>query len=271
MKIIVTENQYRFLLESINPCPKGKKEDSLVTIDDILKGKTIDKGYCNSNPNSALVKIQQMLQNKGLLDIKSYNGYYGDKTQMAIKKLWSPETVEGIKIGKKTYEKLKGEKLTKKGSSGKPVDLFKKLTTDEKILVCTLIGEAGGETDAPKSMQAVANVLQNRAEENHLNKGKKPSEQALAKSQFSMWNDYNSGRESLQDVYNKFKNHRQMSNAIKLAKSISSLKDITGDSLFYYAANIIPPWIKETDTTYWKPIIRIGNHKFGNIIDKKKK
>ena len=270
MKIIITENQYSFLLESINPCPKGKKEDSLITIDDLIKGKKIDKGYCNPNPNSALDKIQKILQNKGLLDIKSYNGYYGDKTQMAVKKLWSPETVDGTKIGKKTYEKLKGEKLTKKGSSGKPVDLFKKLTTDEKILVCTLLGEAGGESDATKGMQAVANVLQNRAEKNHLNKGKKPSEQALARSQFSMWNRYNSGGENLQDVYNKFKNHKQMSNAIKLVKSISSLKDITGDALFYYAAHITPPWTRKTDTTFWKQTAIIGNHKFGNVIEKKK-
>jgi peptidoglycan hydrolase-like protein with peptidoglycan-binding domain len=92
MKIIITENQYNYLIENINPCPEGKKEDSLITLDDIKNGKTISKGYCNANSDSAIVKIQKLLQDKGYLDTQSNNGYYGDKTQKAVQKLWSPTT-----------------------------------------------------------------------------------------------------------------------------------------------------------------------------------
>ena len=108
MKVIITENQYKYLVENINPCPEGKKEDELITLDDVKNGKIIPKGYCNSKPGSALVKIQRLLQDKGYLDTKSNNGYYGDKTQKAIQKLWNPDTVKGIEIGKKTLEKLEG-------------------------------------------------------------------------------------------------------------------------------------------------------------------
>ena len=109
MKIIITESQFNLLVEAANPCPEGKKEDDLITLDQLKKGSVIEKGYCNSNSSSAIVKIQIMMQEKGLLDNKSNNGYYGDKTQDAVKKLFEPSVVEGTKIGPKTLEKLKGE------------------------------------------------------------------------------------------------------------------------------------------------------------------
>ena len=75
MNIILTESQVNRLLESsTNPCPAGQKEDVLITLDQLRSGSVIEKGYCNSNPNSAIVKIQTMMQEKGILDTKSYNG-----------------------------------------------------------------------------------------------------------------------------------------------------------------------------------------------------
>lgn len=281
MKIIITESQFDLLLkETTSPCPEGKKEDALITLDQLRNGSVIEKGYCNSNAESAIVKIQTMMQGKGLLDTKSYNGYYGDKTQEAVKKLFEPSVVEGTKIGPKTLEKLEGstttEKETTKVTSDKvsetdAVKLFNALSKNEKIVVCTLLGEAGGETNPTKSMQAVANVLKNRADTNHYNFGTTPSSQALADYQFSMWNKYNTGDEVLQDVYDKYKEHAQMKTAISIAKSIDSIDDITGGAKFYYANYVSPSWAKNTDTTKWVPTTSIGKHKFGNVVPKKKK
>jgi spore germination cell wall hydrolase CwlJ-like protein len=282
MKIILTESQYIDLLnESISPCPEGKKEDSLITLDQVRKGSVLEKGYCNSSSNSALVKIQTMLQEKGILDAKSYNGYYGEKTQDAVKKLFEPSVVGGTQIGPKTLEKLEGsttnvvkketKPVTKLSSKEESLKLFNTLSKNEKIIVCTLLGEAGGETNAVKGMTGVANVLKNRADANHYGYGSTPSSQALADYQFSMWNDYNNGNEVLQDVYDKYKNHDQMSSAVSIARSINSIKDITGGAKFYYANYVSPNWIRETDTTKWVPTISIGQHKFGNVVTKPKK
>lgn len=283
IKIIITESQYNLLLNEItSPCPEGKSEDALITLDQIKSGSIIEKGYCNSNETSAIVKIQKMLQDKGLLDTKSYNGYYGEKTQEAVKKLWEPEIVKGIQIGKKTVEKLEGNETpenvtpentttttSEKVTKSEALKLFNQLTKNQKIIVCTLLGEAGGETNPVKGMTAVANVLKNRADANHYNYGSTPSSQALAKYQFSMWNEYNNGSEVLQDVYDKYREHSEMKNAITIAKTIDTIGDITGGAKFYYATYVSPSWAKNTDTTKWVPTITIGKHIFGNVVNKK--
>jgi spore germination cell wall hydrolase CwlJ-like protein len=282
MKIIITESQYISLLnETVSPCPDDKKEDALITIDQVRNGSVLSKGYCNSSSNSAIVKIQTMLQEKGLLDTKSYNGYYGDKTQEAVKKLFEPSVVGGTQIGPKTLEKLEGSKVitpsketktvSKTSTKEEALKLFNTLTKNEKIIVCTLLGEAGGESNPVNGMTAVANVLKNRADANHYNYGTTPSSQALADYQFSMWNKYNEGTEVLQDVYDKYKTHDQMSSAVSIVRSINTIKDITGGAKFYYANYVSPDWAKDTDTTKWVPTKTIGNHKFGNIVKKPKK
>ena len=271
MKVVITESQFKYLLENTSPCPEGKKENELITLDQIKDGKIIEKGYCNSSESSAIVKIQKLLQDKKLLDTKSNKGYYGDKTQEAIKKLWEPETVKGTQIGKKTLEKLEGEKKEEEEPESEETTTFSDLSEKNKKIVCTLIGEAGGESDAYKGMQAVANVLKNRADNDFMGYGSSVEKQALANKQFSMWNKYNSGGEKLQDVYNKYKNHKQMSNAISIAKSIESISDVTDGAQFYYATYVKPYWTKDTDTTKWVPTVTIGNHKFGNVVKKKKK
>jgi len=272
MKVVITESQFKYLLENTSPCPEGKKENELITLDQIKDGKIIEKGYCNSSESSAIVKIQKLLQDKKLLDTKSNKGYYGDKTQEAIKKLWEPETVKGTQIGKKTLEKLEGEKKEKDDEpKSEETTTFSDLSEKNKKIVCTLLGEAGGESDAYKGMQAVANVLKNRANEDFLGYGTSVEKQALANKQFSMWNKYNSGKEKLQDVYNKYKDHKQLANAISIAQNIESIKDVTDGAQFYYATYVSPYWSKDTDTTKWVPTVTIGNHKFGNVVKKKKK
>jgi spore germination cell wall hydrolase CwlJ-like protein len=281
MKIILTESQYKnliYLIESDNPCPSGTKVSKLITLDDIKKGSTISKGYCNNSSNSAIVKIQQMLKKKNLLDSSSPEGYYGDKTKQAVVNLFKPISVTGEKIGPKTVAELEKEKEVKKEVKSadkvepdKALELFNKLSDDKKVLVCTLLGEAGGESDPKKGMQAVANVLKNRAESNHLSKGKTAVAQALANKQFSMWNSYNSGALKKQDVYNKYKKHNQMQTAIDIVNSMNSIEDITKGANFYYADYVSPAWSKSTDTTNWVKTVEIGNHIFGNVVPKPKK
>jgi len=269
MKIIITEEQYNILIESNNPCPSGVKTNPLVTLDDLKNGKKIKKGYCNSNPNSAIVKIQTLLQNKGLLDKTTSNGYYGDKTQKAVQKLWNPSQVEGTEIGKKTLELLKTSKqnTTPKKSNNS----FDSLSRANKIIVTTLIGEAGGESNAYDAMYAVACVLKNRAKSNFLGYGSTPEEQALAKKQFSMWNSHTVNGKPINhviDIY-KVKKHNQLDNAIKIAKNISSISDVTGGSKYYYTGPK-PYWAKNDpkNDTIWVKKIDIGSHTFGNIIKK---
>lgn len=272
MKIIVTEEQLNHLVENVSPCPKGKKEDKLVTLNDLKKGSIIEKGYCNSNSESAIVKIQKMLQDKGLLDRSSYPGYYGDKTQEAIKKLFTGINVTGQKIGPKTLTKLetpkKSETVTKKSGLVSKVEaekLFNGLSYSEKVLVCTLLGEAGGEKNPRNAMTAIANVLRNRAKKGHLKKTTMV-DQALAPFQFSMWNN-----KSTSTVFNELKNHGQMATAIDIVKNINSLSDITNGALYYYANYVSPNWAKNTDTTIWKETAEIGKHIFGNVLPKRKK
>lgn len=271
MKIILTEEQLNYLVENINPCPEGKKEDELVTLNDLKKGGIIKKGYCNTNSDSAIVKIQKMLQDKGLLDRSSYPGYYGDKTQEAIKKLFN-SNVTGEKIGPKTLTKLEKPKtpetITKKSgtvSKSEAEKLFNTLGYSEKVLVCTLLGEAGGEKNPKRDMTAIANVLRNRAKKGHMKKTTMVA-QALAPSQFSMWNN-----KSVETVFNQLKNHGQMLTAIDIVKNINSVEDITNGALYYYANYVSPKWAKNTDTTVWKETAEIGKHIFGNVLPKPKK
>ena len=284
MKIIITEKQLgnlKFLLESDNPCPSGTKTSDLITIDDVKNGTILTKGYCNNTSDSAIVKIQKMLKNKNLLDSSSPEGYYGDKTQQAVKDLFKPLNVTGEKIGPKTVAELEKEekeeeteKVTITGDKVKPdeaLKLFNALSDNNKVLVCTLLGEAGGEADPKTGMQAVANVLKNRAESDFQSRGKTAVAQALSNKQFSMWNSYNDGSLTKQDVYNKYKKHDQMKVAISIVNSMSAIDDITKGANYYYADYVSPAWAKTTDTTNWVKTAVIGNHIFGNVVPKPKK
>jgi spore germination cell wall hydrolase CwlJ-like protein len=284
MRIIITEYQLKRLIletKTVSPCPDKVKEDSLITIDDVKNGKIMSLEYCNSSEKSAIVFVQKKLKSLGFLQWDGTLGYFGKKTLNALCDfLGYEECDETIKIGKKTLEKLETNSTKPKDKEDKKdltdkekaEKLFNQLSTTQKILVCTLLGEAGGEKNNPyKSMLAVGNVLLNRSESNHLNYGTTLKDQALAKKQFSMWNKYNSGGETLEDVYRKFKQHTQMENAISIVKNIESSEDVTKGAKFYYASYVSPDWSKETDTTIWVPTVTIGTHKFGNVVKKQKK
>ncbi len=274
MKIIITENQLkRLILESDTPCPSNKEEDKLITVSDLKNGEKISLGYCNGDSKSAIVFVQEKLKDMGHLKWGGDLGYFGKLTLNSLCEfLGYEECEESIKIGKKTIEKLKNERDSAKS-------LFDKLNRTEKVLVCTLLGEAGGEDNPYEGMQAVANVLNNRAKINHEKRGNTPYKQALNPSQYSMWNTYNSGKKKIEDIYKLYENHDEMKNAIKIANSINSIKDITGGSTHYYNSNktggFPKRWKKEVSygkykTKVWEEIKKIGKHTFGKYILKSK-
>jgi hypothetical protein len=272
MKIIITENQLNeiILSESKTLCLNNKEEDKLITVNDIKDGKRIGLGYCNGSSNSAIVFVQKKLKELGYLKWGGDLGYFGKLTLKSICKfLGYEECEESIEIGKNTISKLENEENTSKS-------LFDDLSKTEKVLVCTLIGEAGGESSPYIGMQAVANVLKNRSKINHENRGDTPYKQALNPSQYSMWDTYNSGKKNIGDVYKLYENHDEMKNAIKIVDSIDSIKDITGGATHYYNSNKTGglPWKEKVPygrkTKVWKELMEIGNHTFGKYVFKGK-
>ena len=128
-------------------------------------------------------------------------------------------------------------------------------------------------------MQAVKNVLQNRADK----KSTIPARESLRPSAFSMWNkatigvsvpdDFNKdGRpEKIQSIINFWKKREPTcwDTAVTLAKS--DVEDITGGATHYWASSG-PQALKDKngdpDPPYWakdwKDPIVVGNHTFGN-------
>ena len=141
--------------------------------------------------------------------------------------------------------------------------------SDIDIIAATIVGEAGGE--GYKGMQAVKNVLQNRADK----KSTIPAREALRPKQFSMWDDATKGVSvpgdfnkeerpvKIQKIIDMYKKHSKWDTAVTLSKN--KIKDITGGATSYYASggtqkmDIAPYWAKD-----WKDPIIIGNHTFGN-------
>ena len=269
MKIIITENQLKKLIEPKTPCLNNKEEDDLITVDDMIKKeKKIGLGYCNGSNSSAIVFAQKKLKSLGFLNWDGDLGYFGNLTLKSLCKFLGYEECEGtIQIGKETIAKLKNDEGTAKS-------LFNKLNNTEKVLVSTLIGEAGGEDIPYKGMLAVANVLKNRGKINHENRGDTPYKQALNPSQYSMWNTYNSGKKKMEEIYKLYENHDEMKNAIKIVNNINSIKDITGGSTHYYNSKKTGgfPWKKVIPygrkTKIWKELKKIGSHTFGKYIFK---
>ena len=115
--------------------------------------------------------------------------------------------------------------------------------SDIDIIAATIVGEAGGE--GYEGMQAVKNVLQNRADK----KGTIPAREALRPKQFSMWDDATIGisvpgdfnkkgrPDIIQRIIDMYKKHSKWDTAVTLAKS--KIKDITGGATMYYASGAL--------------------------------
>ena len=117
------------------------------------------------------------------------------------------------------------------------------------IIAATLVGEAGGEGE--KGMQAVLNVIMNRAKNDIKNAPKV----CLMPKQFSMWNG-----KSESSVVPAAKKHKSWQKAVELVNMAKSgkLDDITGGADFYYNPKLAKPdWAKLFTKT-----VTIGNHIF---------
>lgn len=130
---------------------------------------------------------------------------------------------------------------------------------DLDLMAWTLLGEAAGEGD--KGMQAVANVILNRA-----NSGQYPSsisEVVLQPKQFSAWNKGEGGNDPM-GRYSKNSEAFKTARAIAAAAVRGELPDITGGALNYWA----PRGMKGGKDPYWAKNVpedqrlKIGNHVF---------
>jgi hypothetical protein len=181
VKILITEKQFIRLVEDSaqSPCPSGKAEDALITVDDVKNGKSIQKGYCNSSPNSIIVQVQKKLKDLNYLTWSGPLGYYGDSTAEALKNFYLKQScsrqVDGTMIGKNVWESL----LTP--------DRYNRYHSNLDIIAATLWGEARGESK--QGQIAIYNILKNRARKSGGTSLKQIAAECLKPYQFSYWND----------------------------------------------------------------------------------
>lgn len=235
---------------------------SNLTWQDLWSGKKLRYGDEQRANNSPLRSVQRALM-KRFPEYSKQNkmaatGYFGPKTAVLIGMLWGQtfSSYDNVEIGKGTLSKLgfKPQSATTNTSSqGNSAAI--------NIIATTLVLEAGGEGN--RGMQAVANVLNNRAKK----RGTTPAQEAIRKKQFSMWNAFHSGTEEISDVIAKAKKHPKWKLAVDYAKRIASLSDITGGATHYYNPNHSDVKDKIKNPKWWgnnmKHVKVIGNHKFG--------
>jgi spore germination cell wall hydrolase CwlJ-like protein len=133
------------------------------------------------------------------------------------------------------------------------------LTKDDLIVAATLWGEARGEKEI--GMQAVANVIRNRAESSGIT----PKEVVLQPSQFSVWNKTTPDAElnRINSLYKKNPN-TENSKMWDAAKQITLQyvknkgEDITKGAKYYHATSITPNWKMEK----YVPTVTINRHIF---------
>lgn len=137
------------------------------------------------------------------------------------------------------------------------------------ILARTLWGEARAE--GVTGMQAVANVIVNRAKQNRSLFGRSISAVCLKKAQFSCWNpkyEYGKGSKEYPNILKNYnamlaanKNTPYFAQAVDIATLAyrGKLADITGGADHYYAKYIpTPKW------AVGKKMVSIGTHNFLN-------
>ncbi len=123
------------------------------------------------------------------------------------------------------------------------------------IVARTAWGEARGE--GYEGMQAVINVIYNRASSPIEWWGKSPVDIALYDSQFTAWNEGNPNRDAMLAVT---KADPQFRDALALAKlaAFGQLEDISGGADHYFNPSIVlPSWASKMTK-----VASIGGHDF---------
>ena len=118
--------------------------------------------------------------------------------------------------------------------------------SDAEIVAATIILEAGGEY-APNAMQAVNEVIQNRA----IKRRMMPSEVCFQRLQFSCWNN----KAKRPALLAKAQRHPRYSQALKIA--LSAPTNFTKGADHYHADYCNPYWAKHMTIT-----VKIGRHIF---------
>lgn len=118
--------------------------------------------------------------------------------------------------------------------------------TDAEIVAATIILEAGGEY-APNAMQAVNEVIQNRA----IKRRMMPSEVCFQRMQFSCWNN----KAKRPALLAKAKRHPRYGQALLIA--LSTPTDHTNGADHYHADYCRPYWASSMKVT-----ATIGRHIF---------
>jgi len=117
--------------------------------------------------------------------------------------------------------------------------------TNIDVIAAALIGEAGGEGE--KGMHAVMNVIVNRAKgSNDLVRG--AISNVLKPKQFSFFNNYNAGKEEMNQIIQRASKHSNWNKArsIALAGLSGKLNDITDGATHYHVSSgpgkVNPKW-----------------------------
>lgn len=133
--------------------------------------------------------------------------------------------------------------------------LMAKKFNEIDIVARTAWGEARGEGYV--GMQAVINVIYNRASSPVVWWGDSPVDVALKDYQFSVWNENDPNRAQVLGVTKSDPEFRQALDLAKLA-AFGQLEDVTGGADHYYNGALVEPsWASQM--TY---LGDIGNHKF---------
>jgi spore germination cell wall hydrolase CwlJ-like protein len=120
--------------------------------------------------------------------------------------------------------------------------------SDEKVIACTILGEARGEGKA--GMYAVAALIQRRAIERKIS----PAKVCLQKYQFSCNN---------KGIQTNLLKTPQAEYALELANNINSLDtSFIKQANHYHTKSVSPYWSKGQ-----KPVAVIGNHIFYKLCD----
>lgn len=294
MKIVITEKQYKILKEEIEREVPGSK--AMIPVASALFNSVKGVGTTEKTFFDNLDKIKNFNDLKMVNDIiknlsKGKNLYQliNDKTlgfseftrnekyniNNILNKNKLPHRIDNDGNVIPTDPKLTNQykittTSTPKGVEMKPTISTKKETLKDKIendinfrkdvVAATLVGEAGGETNYKKAMQAVLNVLINRSKI----KDTKIAKQAISDSQFSMWNGHNDTINSVQAVINQKKSHKNWNYAMSLVKMATPnptrVPDITNGATHYYAFSgeqaIAPPsWADSLRSTIYPAIV----------------
>ena len=123
------------------------------------------------------------------------------------------------------------------------------------ILTACLVGEAGGE--GPRGMQAVMNVIVNRAGGDY----RKFSAVALRPKQFSMFNRATgrSPSKTVAQVVDLYRRHPLWAQAHLYVRHAvaGTLPDVTSKAKFYHAQQVSPKWANPKNRT-----TQVGKHLF---------